>query len=246
MEWEIYPTPVQSNLGLMLVNLSYLNEGKVGDWPYLNWIRVLYDADSQGFPTQAEQLELEEISDGITEQLGPRGAIVGRLSVDGRREFFVYSDEPCADEIMAVLQERFPARRFTRRASEDPEWDVYFGFLCPDAVQLQRLASHKGMQALQEQGDITNIPRPVVHAAAFTDESAAEEFGLFLEAIGFEITTQEEVENEEAMRPFVIKCVGEHPVDVVGIERFVMPLFQKARELGGEYGGWQCSAVIVS
>jgi len=246
MEWEIYPTTVQGKLGLMLVNMEFQTSGHRSEWPHLNWFRVGYEADTQGFPVPSAQSKLEEVADFLVHEYQDRGALVGRLSVDGRREFFVYASDPDAKETLASLQERFPLSRFDARASDDPNWDVYLGFICPDPVQLQRLASHKGMQALQEQGDVVNIPRPVLHAAAFLSQEASEEFGAFVEELGFEVTHSEEIEDESAIRPFVLRFLGNHPVDVVGIERCVMPCFQKARELGGEYGGWQCSPILVS
>lgn len=243
MEWEIYPTPVQGKLGLMLVDLQYQTQGSPSSWRYLNWFRTSFPADTNGFPKSESLAVLEEISNWLTKQYEGSGAVVGRLTVDGRREFFVYAERADANDLEIEAAMTFPGQRFEARSSEDSSWELYREFLCPDPVQMQRLASHKAMQVLQDRGDIVSAPRTVSHVAVFLSEEAREEFAAYVTEMGFRIVGEEDIEDPAAIRPFVLRYEEEHAVDVIGLERNVMPFFQKARESGGEYGGWQCAPV---
>lgn len=245
--WEIYPTQLNSELLLILVDLEWHERSDTVDFGVLNWFRVGFEPGPQGgMPGEADREFLEKFGEWLADEYEGRGHMVARLTAPGRREFFVYSQDSLAETVGDRARSVFAGTRLESRSRPDPEWTVYREFLYPDPVQTVRIRALHRTRAMQEDGDLLTAARPVDHVAAFHSAEQRKAFRTFALDEGFDVVDERDSEDESLTRPFLIRVQKLHALDPVGIEHNVVRLFAKIREQGGEYGGWVAEVMRLS
>ena len=94
--WEIYVSYVDDHPAVILVDVGIAQVAPLEDKPTLVWLWVHVQApDEEGFPTEEEDMKLNEIEDVLTDSIDLGDAeYVGRITSDGRREFYFYTNDP--------------------------------------------------------------------------------------------------------------------------------------------------------
>src|SRR5258708_2933562 len=93
-DWDVYLGPVDDQPASIFVDLSLLNAAPDANRPWLLRVAVqLQRPGEDGLGSQAESEALYEIEDrlfaGVAQSL--RARYVGRITTQGRREFFYYA-----------------------------------------------------------------------------------------------------------------------------------------------------------
>jgi uncharacterized protein (TIGR01619 family) len=246
--WEIYVTFVDDKPAVIMVDLGISEAAPLTDKPALVWVWVhVQSPDEEGFPTEDEDMRLNEIEDAITEALEESSAqYVGRITSDGRREFYFYTDNPA--EFLAIATSAMgsaPEYEFELDDAEDPEWEHYFNVLYPSPEDFQQIHNQHVISRLYDEGDSLTEPRPVDHFANFKSEEDREAFVAAAKELGFETVSRPD-RAEEAEFPFNVGLLRVDAVDAETIDRITFELFELARQHDGEYEGWGSKVVKPS
>lgn len=237
--WEIYPTQLNDELALILVDLDWNEADDSAAFPVLNWFRVNFaPGPHAGMPDDAERERLEKLGDWLADEYDGRGHVVARLTAAGRREFFIYAQDALAEATLDRARSTFEGLRAEARSRPDAGWQVYREFLYPDPVQMLRIRALHRTRAMHEDGDVLAAARAVDHVAAFHSAEQRKLFVTFAQDLGFDVLEEKDSEDDSLTRPFVIRIQKMHALDAAGIENNVVKVFSRVRELGGEYGGW--------
>lgn len=242
-QWDAYPTQVQNEFVMIVVNLGLDEVAPLADFPILMWLKVDFEPrEGVIMPAEADR----EFLTAAEEELG-RWAdesdliLAGRLTGAGRREFFVYADTDRSEALRLRLENTFPGRQFDVRASRDEAWQLYREFLYPEPVAMQRIKNQRLVATLKEHDAAIETPRTVKHEALFHTEEAANAFAEHLSRARFSEVEVWETDDDE--RPFGVRGAKIHPVDLGSVDQVSIPLFTRIRELGGAYQGWVCPVV---
>jgi uncharacterized protein (TIGR01619 family) len=243
--WEIYVTFVDDKPAVILVDVGIAEVAPIVSKPSLVWLWIhLNSADEEGFPDEEEDIKLNEIEDSVTDALEQTTAkYVGRITTDGRREFYFYADDP--DEFRTVVSNAMgltPEYKFEVDDADDEAWEHYSNVLYPSPEDFQQINNQHVISRLYEAGDPLNVPRPVDHFANFTSEEDRDAFATAAESLGFEVVSRPEREPESEY-PYSVGLIRIDSVDAETIDQVTFELFELAQEHDGEYDGWASKVV---
>lgn len=238
--WQTYFAHIDDLPATILVNLGAAEvEPKP---PHLTWLRISYEVNREdGFPDEAQREALDEIEealDAAMEELGFVVHFVGRLTHQGLRAFYFYSDNPLGVESAlggAMVPFGSDPHEIGQRDEED--WETYFGLLYPSPRDMQLISNQQLLGVLAEHGDDHELPREVEHFAYFPTEVAGHEFAGRAAAEGF--TLGEHRPPEEPGAEWGVRVTRVDPVDYFSIGDATLLLFELAEECGGSYDGWE-------
>jgi uncharacterized protein (TIGR01619 family) len=239
--WEFYPVKVEGQAASIFLDLALAGDAPLADFPTVAFVRLFMRAPRpDGMASQEEFETLVAIEDALIPRVIGEGQAIfaGRNTGSGKRDFFFYLNDSARFErevISAMVP--FEAYRFEMGHRDDPQWGVYFDFLFPMPVDMQRILNRQVCDRLREHGDDLAKPRAVDHAAIFTDGIAAASFVEQAKGEGFTVTQNGE-EPDEHERHVVLFVRDDAPVE---IDRIVLPLFEQVTALGGVYDGWGCA-----
>lgn len=243
--WEIYVTYVDDKPAVIMVDLGVSQVAPIGKLSKLAWAWVFVQApDEEGFPTDDEDIRLNEIEDAITDSLAETSAkYVGRITSDGRREFYFYTDNPDEFQLIATTaMQAGPEYRYEVDHADDEEWRHYFDVLQPSPEGLQQIHNNHVINQLQQAGDSLTVPRPVDHFANFKSEEDRTSFIQAAAESGFEATSQPNRDPAEEF-PFAVGLLRIDAVDPDTIDEITFELFDLAQQHNGEYEGWGSKVV---
>ena len=244
--WEIYVSYVDDHPAVILVDVGIAQVAPLEDKTNLVWLWVHVQApDEEGFPTEEEDMKLNEIEDVLTDSLELGDAeYVGRITSDGRREFYFYTSDceqfrQAANAAMSTA----PEYEFEIDEADDAEWQHYLDVLYPSPEDFQQIHNQHVISRLYDAGDSLSEPRPVDHFANFATETDREAFITAAAELGYEAASRPERTEEETDFPFAVGLLRVDSVDAETIDRITYELFELARQHDGEYEGWGSKVV---
>lgn len=243
--WEIYTTYVDEKPAVILVDFGVSKAAPVASLPQLTWLWIhLKSPDHEGFASEEEDIALNEIEDAVTEAFeNSKVRYVGRITSDGRREFYFYSADPV--EFRRIAEEAmkpFSDYHSDIDDADDGEWSHYWNVLYPSPEDFQQINNAHEIGRLQREGDSLTQPRPVDHFANFKSDEDRNEFAIAAGALGYETVSQKEnAENSEY--PFSLGLLRTDAVDPETIDDITFELFELAEKYNGEYEGWTSPVV---
>lgn len=242
--WQTYFAHIEDLPATILVNLGAAEvEPKP---PHLTWLRISYEVNREdGFPDDAQREvldEIEEALDAAIEELDYAVHLVGRMTHQGLRAFYYYSENPLGVE-SALGGAMVPFGSYPHEIGqrEEPEWETYFGLLYPSSREMQLISNQQVLSALADHDDDHEAPRPVDHYAYFPTEAACDRFATRAGAEGFAL--EEKRPPEEPGAEWCARLTRVDPVDYFSIGDATLHLFDLAEECGGNYDGWETVVV---
>jgi uncharacterized protein (TIGR01619 family) len=239
--WEFYPVKVEGQPASIFLDLALAGDAPIPEFPQVAFVRLFMCAPrADGMASQEEFEALVAIEDALIPRVIGEGQAIfaGRNTGSGKRDFFFYLNDSARFErevISAMVG--FEAYRFEMGHRDDAQWSVYFDFLFPMPVDMQRILNRQVCDRLREHGDDLAAGRPVDHAAIFTDGIAAATFVEQVKEQGFTVNQAGE-EADEHERHVVLFVRDDAPAQ---IDLVVLPLFESVTTLGGVYDGWGCA-----
>ncbi len=238
--WEIYVTFVDDKPAVILVDIGVHAAAPLVNLSKLVWLWVhLLTPDEEGFPSEEEDFKLNEIEDAVTDGTEGTGTrYVGRITSDGRREFYFYTDDAeNIREVITAAMQSTPEYRFEIDEADDGEWKHYSDVLYPSPEDFQQIHNQHVITRLQQAGDSLTQPRPIDHFANFQNEPDREAFIAAATALGFEAVSRPE-RKEETEFPLAVGLLRVDAVDGETIDNVTFELFELAQQHNGEYDGW--------
>ena len=244
-QWDFYFASVNDNVASIFVDMGLGEMAPDASKPWLLWAIVPFkDPREDGLSTDEESEVLDEIEDALLESVESsiEGSLVGRITTEGRREFYFYAPtdegfEQAVGKAMASHSEY----EVECGAKEDPDWEHYLGVLFPSPYDLHCINNRHVLEQLRECGDDLESERMVFHWAYFPTEEARARFITEVSQRGFEVTDQEFEENSEFNMPYGVGFERVDHVDWDSINEVTLDLYELAETCDGDYDGWETS-----
>jgi hypothetical protein len=238
--WNAYMARVNGRLASVLVDLGRRARAPDSSSPVLLWAHLRMRAPRpDGLPSSEEAPDLLRVSQALEEAAKDAAAaeVVGTITSGGVREFYFYGPGAAGFErAIADALRSFPGYVAETGSKPDPGWSHYLEVLYPRPADLQRMKNRALHEALRAQGDDPSARRVVSHWVYFETRGARDAFVARATASGFREPPGARSEPEGR---FGIRLEHESTTDESTMEVHTLRLEEWARELGGEYDGWE-------
>jgi regulator of RNase E activity RraB len=243
-EWDFYFARIDDAVSSVFVDLGIKADAPAEKRPWLLWVWIVMQAPKpDGLSSSEEAPKLHAIGEALDSTISATcGAqLVGRVTGNGRREFYFYAAEPGElTTAVSAAMANFPGYRHECGSTFQPDWDQYFT-LYPSESNLERMQNRRLLEALAADGDVHELPRKVEHWFAFADEDTRAACRETLTAIEFTLEDESQSEDEGDILPFALVVSRADSVDSHTINGITIELARLAREHRGRYDGWQCT-----
>jgi hypothetical protein len=167
----------------------------------------------------------------------------GRITTDGRREFYFYSSSDKQLEALALAAlTPFPGYTVKAWSQSDPGWRQYTDVLYPHGAALRWMKDKGVVEALARAGDTPAIARPVSHSSHFPSVAKRTAFTQAIENAGFRIGKLLDKRTPGDSHPFgVVYQLAQTPTLAVMSETTAL-LSRLSERNAGQYDGWECAA----
>ena len=167
----------------------------------------------------------------------------GRITTDGRREFYFYSASGHQMEALALAAlAPFPGYTVKAWSQADAAWQQYLGVLYPRGASLRWMKDKGVVEALARAGDTPAIARAVSHFSYFASDARRTAFTQSIENAGFRIGKLLENRKAGDSHPFgVVYQLVQTPTLAVMSETTAL-LSKLSEKNAGQYDGWECAA----
>jgi hypothetical protein len=235
-----YLCNVNDVLASVMVDLALIDVAPIRSKPCLLWIWVYMQMPrADGLSDSNEAPRLYEIEDSLVLNFcsDERALLAGRITTDGRREFYFYGGtEEGFEEAVKKALAAFGEYTFTFGTQEDPQWNQYLNVLYPSKYDLQRISNGDVLGVLAKRGDVPSVPRKVMHWSYFPSE---ENRSLFCEdAVGEGFTVDSENELGSKL-PFCLCLCRVQGIQQADIDETTLKLLELSEQHEGEYDGWE-------
>jgi len=241
-QWDSYICNVNDKLASIFLDLGIRTSVPDPIRPWLLWAFVPFKHPRpDGLSSQQEFQTLIAIEDVLNASvLSACGAILsGRITSDGRREFYYYGTQPEGfEDAVAKCMATFQGYSADCGEQFDPEWRQYLDVLYPSDDDLERIKNRNLVDRQIELGDHPDIPREVDHFLYFENEAGRDDFANSVLAEGYRIVSKSQTERGD--RRYAINVAKVQTTQLEMIDKTVLALCKLARLHGGEYDGWGC------
>ena len=168
--------------------------------------------------------------------------LAGRITTQGRREFYYYGPKP-GDFQSSVARAlgSFSAYEFDEGTQHDPQWNQYLSVLYPSPDDLQRIRNREVLDVMEKEGDQPGATREVLHWSYFPAEGNRLHFKAAVQTVGYIIDS--ESHHPEGENPYGI-CYGKIQQSTAkAIDDSVLELNKLTERFHGEYDGWESQVV---
>jgi regulator of RNase E activity RraB len=244
-KWDFYFANVNDAIASLFVDLGIRNSVPDPNRSWLLWAWVYFRRPREdGLSSTEEAPTLLEIENPLTKKVKEttEGELVGRITTAGRREFYFYGPAPVHfEQAVASVLKSFPVYEFDTGTKEDPHWSQYLTVLYPSSEEYQQIKNRHVIEFLQKHGDSLKKTRPVSHWAYFKSPQDRNKFIAKAVGAGFKVAGQSESDNSEIQRPYGITLERTDRVDWDSINEATLALVRLAKEVHGDYDGWETS-----
>ena len=243
--WNSYFCNVNDKLASIALDLGLSKEVPIESKPWLFWIWVYMKSPRpDGLSDNSEFDVLVAIEDELAKQLKTacEAIEIGRITTDGRREFYFYGGSAVGFENAAQKALRgFKGYKFDLGTKEDPEWSQYLNVLYPSEEDMQKIMNREVLENLRKYGDTLSPVRDVHHWIYFRMPEDRERYASEARELAYQIEKRIERENEE--RSFGLIITRDQSVTPKEIDEAVLELFRLAKEMDAEYDGWEAQVI---
>jgi len=239
--WHTFPAQMGEHRAFITFDESYAREAPKDARSVLVKVRaVIKKPNASGMPTDQEFPELRALDANLETSFNSNGGrFVGNVTVNGRRYFYYYVS--CTENDAAELIQRTSRETGYDLAyvyEEDSAKQGYFNDLYPTPDDWQMIKDLQVLDVLRERGDATQKPREISHWAYFADPEQARRFADWAKANNYNVG---DIEPLETSGKTTVRLSHVGTVVLEDITRHTIGLNRKARELNGDYDGWETS-----
>jgi hypothetical protein len=238
-DWRFFPCTIGESSAFTFVDIGIAKT--IGSAPTnLVKARLKYKSPApNGLPTHEEFEAVRSIEDAL-EKLATETSswYVGRVTVAGHRDFFVYSWHAAA-RWQPFVNALAAQTGYELEASfrDDPQHEGYWHDLYPTDDDWRVIHDLEVLDQLRKRGDDGRAERQIDHWVYFDNEKAATEFVTWAETDSFTHDTKYSRVTDEGTYCVRLQHIG--PATIESVSRRSITLRRKAREHGGKYDGWE-------
>lgn len=239
--WETFPAQMAEHLAYVSFNKGYAEIANKDPRTSVLQVRLGFKRPTpQGMPTNEEFPDVAHVEDLLDASVVAEGGLeVGRLTVDGHRIFYFYASFPekkAKDIVTSIAARTSYQLQYSFQA--DPAKQVYWKELYPSADDWQVIGDLRVLDSLRQQGDISATRRQVSHWAYFPARGDAQQFADWANVHYYKVNAVEPTDDKKKV---VVRFTHEGTMELADITGHTIAINRKARELGGNYDGWETS-----
>jgi hypothetical protein len=243
--WNFYFCKVNDVLASVALDLGLRKHAPDLSKPELLWIWVYFKSPRpDGLSSSSEFDSLVAIEKQLTESLEQKfhALLCGRITTDGRREFYYYSAHSNEFEsVVADAMGHFPGYEFDCGTQTDPGWKQYLDVLYPSDEDRQRIENRSVIDVLEQKGDALKAPRDIFHWIYFRTKNDRDSFWDAIRPLEYRVQSQPD--KPGGAFPFGLCIVRFQSVKQVDVDEAVIELFRRAKEFHGDYDGWETKVI---
>jgi hypothetical protein len=240
--WDVYVAPHEKGPGATMLNLDLVHTAPNKKLAFLVITELTYAACREdGWPENTELHHLNEISEAAGRVVAalttsePAGTFTYQCT---RRDYlYVHDTLHLRDQLTALYTHKYPSYPYAIDIRQDRAWETYLKFLYPNEEVLEAMTNEKLLRPLRLAGDQPDKPRPVDHWLFFASGADRDRFIQYAAGEKFKIAGKNYLQDAEL--PYQLHLSRTDPVDPVSINKLTLALRRKARELKGDYDGWE-------
>lgn len=240
-EWNFYMTTLDGKSASIYLNLALHNIIPIKDKPNLSWISVRLNSSTEnGLTTDEESKILFKIEDDLLDKIDSKNALyIGRLTSDGFRDFYFYSNNAKHFESEAAkISKEYPKYEILIHSKEDKDWLAYID-IYPNEMDFQSISNRSVLENLEKNGDNLTKPREVFHWIYFDNENDLKNYLDLVSKDNFELVNKDFDKDNE--HPYRLQIKRIDMVDYNEIDVYTLYLWKLAKENNGKYDGWETS-----
>lgn len=243
--WEVYPCQFEDGVTAIVVYDHGASE-ELEDFQVNQFVGVrieLKSPEEDGLASESEDDVLDDLEEAIANAIFDRGGVyVGRITYEGQRHFYNYLDATAVEveEILVGLKEQF-GYELEFVLETDPEKSRYWDDLYPPEEGLNLIMDTKLVHLHAEEGDHLESPRNVDFWVDLPNEAAADKLESWAKTEQFSVTRHPAPKSDED--PFSVVISKEMPIELPNVFSVTSQVLDKAKELEGEYVGWECAII---
>jgi hypothetical protein len=237
-EWYFYPCQIGEHLASIFYDHGVRKTIDHIAPPQLLRVALTFKKPRpDGFSSNDEFQSLVALEDGLLALVAAHGGIyVGRVTVGGHRYFHVFTSDTAdswALRLAALGDEH--NYRLSFDLMPDKQRDGYWQELFPSDDDLQVIKNLEVLGVLRKEGDNGTASRQIDHCAYFSSSAAAEQFSQWVQEQGYGLDRVDSTDDEK----FCVCFFHIGTCELADICSHTVALLHNARELGGEYDGWE-------
>lgn len=238
--WNTYFTIIDDKPASILLDLEPWENGANEALVRLYRLSVtLNEPNEDGLTSDKETTVLYAIEDSIHDSLDNNYMFVGRITTDGKRDFFYYTDSVNGSELECVTDEILGNYKYNiNLMDEQKPRAFYHECLYPNLSDWHRMGNRQLVDKLIEIGDHLDESRTVNHWIYFNSTESRNLFKEKVQMDGFHIEDQGTQDHKYSLRisrnDFVqLQSIG----DVTDY------LISSAQQFDGDYDGWETKVI---
>lgn len=234
--WNTFMTYIEDKPASIVLDMEPWNDEANGKLTNLYKLNIkLNEPNEYGLTNNKEAEILNAIEGSINESLGRNYINVGRLTTNGIRNIYFYTDSNDENELEKNATKFLENYRFRiKRIEERKPRDFYYEFLYPNEYEQQHMANGQLVNRLIELGDNLKELRKVDHWVYFDSEDSRRKFKEKVKSEGFNIEDQDIQNNRYSLR-----ISRKDSVQLSSINGVTDYLVSVVIECKGEYDGWE-------
>lgn len=237
--WNTYFTFIDNKPASFMLDLEPWKDGANETLFHLYRLRIhLNEPNAEGLTTDKEAAILYGMEDSIHDTLERNYMFVGRITTEGRRDFYYYTDSD-GSELESLAAKCIADFKYSIGYIEESKpKDFYYEFLYPNKSNWHRMTNRQLVEKLRELGDDLEKSRKVSHFIDFGSEQSRH---LFIEKVqkdGFHIEDQGANEQQYSLSITRNDLVQFHSISAV-----TDYLVSTAQQFDGDYDGWETKVV---
>ncbi|MNJ40335.1 hypothetical protein D3C77_352280 [compost metagenome] len=238
--WNTYFSVIDNKPASFLLDLEPWKNGENEQYVYLYKLSVtLKDPNEDGVTTNKEAEALYAIEDSINDSIDSNYLFVGRVTTDGRRDFFYYTETTDVEKLKRLAVQFLETYEYSiNRFEEQKPRDFYYECLFPNKSNRQRMMNRQVVENLSGHGDTLKKAREVNHWIYFANAESRNRFKEIVQRNGFQIENQDDKDDK-----FSLIISREDLVHFHAISEVTDYLVSTAQEYGGEYDGWETKVI---
>lgn len=194
-------------------------------------------------PTSEEYPALKQVDQALERSLESEHSVyVGRVTVAAKRFFYFYTnlDEAEVTDIASRVAKRC-GYQLTVLYEPDPKKQRFWQELYPTDDDWQVIRDISVIDQLNDNGDDNDIVRDVQHWAYFHHDDERGAFIAWLEQHDYRSISTSEPNDDGALG---VTFTHSGTMRLADITQHTIQCARRARELGGDYDGWETSVEV--
>ena len=232
----------EKGAGSTVFNVSLKDSAPIKRFPFLLKTGVkVKDCPQDGLATGNELDTLYAISDKmksiVVAAIANREAGTFSYQCERTDYYYVGDTSNIRKRLETAFKTYYPEYKYSIEIRNDPDWDAYLKFLYPSEDVMEYMSNQKVIFGLTKAGDDLSKPRQVDHWLYFKSEGDRSLFITYALKENFKLEGQKKL--DKGTRPFQLRISRTDNVDMSSIMEITQKLRKKAKELNGDYDGWE-------